>query len=94
MLKSDKTDQKEMSFSPLFMIIGVLIISFCIFIFLFYSKIDVLRTFIDTGVGTMVMFVALMVAIYILYVQISILIIENMKKKKNVSSKNQYDYNI
>lgn len=82
MLKSDKTDEKEIAFSLLFMIIGVLIILSCIFIFLFYNKVDALRTFMENGIGTPMMFIALLVAIYLLYVQISILIIENMKKRK------------
>lgn len=82
MLKSDKTDEKEMSFSLLFMIIGVLIILSCTFILLFYSKVDALRLFMDNGIGTPLIFIALLVAIYLLYVQISILIIENMKKRK------------
>ncbi|MCB2312415.1 ABC transporter permease [Clostridium tagluense] len=82
MLKSDKTDEKEMVFSLLFMIIGVLIILSCIFIFLFYSKVDALKAFMDTGMGTWLMFGVPLVAIYILYVQISILIIESMKKRK------------
>ncbi|MCB2296259.1 ABC transporter permease [Clostridium tagluense] len=82
MLKSDKTDEKEMVFSLLFMIIGVLIILSCIFIFLFYSKVDALKAFMDTGMGTWLMFGVLLVAIYILYVQISILIIGSMKKRK------------
>ncbi|MGH4123564.1 MAG: ABC transporter permease [Clostridium sp.] len=82
MLKSDKTDEKEMSFSLLLMIIGVLIILSFIFIFIFYNKIDSLKTFVNTGMGTALMFGAIMVAIYLLYVQISILIIGSMKKGK------------
>lgn len=82
MLKSDKTVEREMSFSLLLMIIGVLIILSCIFIFIFYNKIDALKTFVNTSMGTALMFGAIMIAIYLLYVQISILIIENVKKRK------------
>lgn len=82
MLKSDKKDEKEMTFSPSIMIIGVLIVSCCVLIFSFYNKVAVLKNFANSTQGIMSIFAAMLIAIYFLYTQMSILIITIIKKRK------------
>ncbi|WP_027622953.1 ABC transporter permease [Clostridium lundense] len=82
MLKSDKTDEKDMVFSLLLMTIGLLIIIALGFIFNFYNKIALIKDFVDSSVGVMLMFVVILVVLYILYTQLPILIIEAVKKER------------
>ncbi|MEW9094714.1 MAG: FtsX-like permease family protein [Clostridiaceae bacterium] len=82
MLKADKRYEKDMGFSPLVMIIGLLIIIGFVFIFNFYNKITLLKNFIDSTIGTMSIFVAILAVLYILYTQLPILIISIIKKKR------------
>lgn len=82
MLKADKRDEKDMVSSPLVIIIGLLIIIGFVFIFNFYNKITLLKNFIDSTIGTMSMFAAILALLYILYTQLPILIIAIVKKKR------------
>ncbi|WP_061994578.1 ABC transporter permease [Clostridium sp. ATCC 25772] len=82
LLKSDKISEKESKTSPLLMTIGVFIASILILLIAFYKKYEGIREFVNSQIGTTLMFVGALAVLYILYSQVSIFLISNLKSKK------------
>lgn len=82
LLKSDKISEKESKISPLLMTIGVFITSILILLIAFYKKYEGIREFVNSQIGTTLMFIGALAVLYILYSQVSIFLISNLKSKK------------
>ncbi|MBU5675952.1 ABC transporter permease [Alkaliphilus sp. MSJ-5] len=82
MIKSDKTDESNLKFSPLFMIIGTIFTLFLLVSSVFNNKLKIIETLLSSDIGAPVFLVLVLISLYFLFSVISRGILSIFQKSK------------
>ena len=82
MIKSDKTDESNLKFSHLFMIIGTIFTLFILVSSVFNNKLKIIETLLSSDIGAPVFLVLVLISLYFLFSVISRGILSIFQKSK------------
>lgn len=82
MIKSDKTDESDLKFSPLFIIVGTIFTLFILVSSVFNSKFKIIDTLLSSSIGAPVFLVITLISLYFLFAVISRSLLSIFQKSK------------
>lgn len=82
MLKSDRTDEKKVVFSPFMAVLGLIMMACIVSAFYFSGNNKQITDFINSGMGAFILFGMFLVSLYILYRQLTVFILNVLRTQK------------